>query len=354
MIAPTIKAEIIGRIRRGEYAPGQRLPTRMALTVEFNAARGTIDKVMAELQAEGLLRSSRGDGTYVLADVCQGQRHVFMVIPDAYILDLSPAGPWPTFLTRHCGGTPYTICQRRDLLRQRDRIAGCAARVIWVCPPGSSLTDIEDLHRQGIGQVLINRPHAQVGHVATDTMAGLRAMLAWLETRRGRKAGIGLLLPRFDLERPYRIEREAFFHEAAHEMGFRIVRMARAADDREASLTEAVRRFFQPPVPPVLFLPDIVFTPYVAMMARERGLVLGRDLIVLGTDAKSAMPGGACMGVPWRQLYEEAVAWALSEEPEPPRRLVAPEVWTDIDTEAMAIDTERKAMWDYIGKMIND
>lgn len=209
MIARKIKENITHRIRHGHYGPGEKLPTRMELVTEFQAARGTIDKVMGELRAEGYLRSCRGDGTYVSSGSRKNQRHVFMVIPNAYFFDRSPVGPWPKFMEMHC----------------------------W------------------------DSTHQRVGYVSTNTMEGLREMASWLLWKHGRRVDAGMLLPCFDLEKPYHIEREVFFTQVANELGLRISRIVRASDDSESSLNDAARRYFEPPVPKTLFLPDIIFQP---------------------------------------------------------------------------------------------
>lgn len=63
-----ITAELRGRIRSGDPAPGQRLPSTRAIAREWGVAIGTASRVLAALRAEGLVRVVPGVGT-VVADV---------------------------------------------------------------------------------------------------------------------------------------------------------------------------------------------------------------------------------------------------------------------------------------------
>lgn len=59
------------RIERGEWRPGQRLPSLQQLAEEFEVARLTARQAVQRLVAEGLLGSGRGQGTYVLSGVTE-------------------------------------------------------------------------------------------------------------------------------------------------------------------------------------------------------------------------------------------------------------------------------------------
>lgn len=61
-----IVEDLRARIRAGEYAPGGQLPSLSKLTAKHGVAGGTVDKAIAILEAEGLVRSEHGKGTYVV------------------------------------------------------------------------------------------------------------------------------------------------------------------------------------------------------------------------------------------------------------------------------------------------
>lgn len=54
------------RIESGEYAPGQRIPSEPDLEAESGLARGTIQKAIAALRADGLVITVRGKGSFVI------------------------------------------------------------------------------------------------------------------------------------------------------------------------------------------------------------------------------------------------------------------------------------------------
>lgn len=58
-------AIIAERIRTGEYKPGERIPSLVALIEEFGIANATGQKVMRALRADGLIRTEPGMGSFV-------------------------------------------------------------------------------------------------------------------------------------------------------------------------------------------------------------------------------------------------------------------------------------------------
>lgn len=60
-----IANELAEAIRRGVYAPGQRLPSEHSLAEQFGVNRHTIRRSVGSLRQLGLLRASQGSGTYV-------------------------------------------------------------------------------------------------------------------------------------------------------------------------------------------------------------------------------------------------------------------------------------------------
>lgn len=61
-IADKLRADIAS----GRLAVGGRMPTKTELAAEYDAALGTIDRALADLRREGLIRSDQGAGTFIL------------------------------------------------------------------------------------------------------------------------------------------------------------------------------------------------------------------------------------------------------------------------------------------------
>lgn len=62
-----VKEELINKIRTGEYALGDQLPAEPELAEIYNVSRGTVRKVLGELDDEGIISRRTGAGTFVMA-----------------------------------------------------------------------------------------------------------------------------------------------------------------------------------------------------------------------------------------------------------------------------------------------
>jgi GntR family phosphonate transport system transcriptional regulator len=64
-----IRDRLEARILDGTWAPGERLPTELALASEFGVNRHTVRRATASLIEQGLLRAEQGRGTFVQENV---------------------------------------------------------------------------------------------------------------------------------------------------------------------------------------------------------------------------------------------------------------------------------------------
>jgi DNA-binding GntR family transcriptional regulator len=60
-----IAGELRARIRTGQYAPGDRLPSLAELVADYDVTVGTATKAIGVLKDEGLARKEQGKGTFV-------------------------------------------------------------------------------------------------------------------------------------------------------------------------------------------------------------------------------------------------------------------------------------------------
>ena len=65
-ISRQLAAILRDRIQSGDLAPGRPVPSKRALTQEYGIAGSTVDKAMAILKAEGLIRPAKGLGLFVV------------------------------------------------------------------------------------------------------------------------------------------------------------------------------------------------------------------------------------------------------------------------------------------------
>src|SRR5690242_12243650 len=60
-----IAAQLRARIHRGDWAPGERLPSIPALATHYGVAKQTVQRTIDQLRIEGLLITRPGSGTFV-------------------------------------------------------------------------------------------------------------------------------------------------------------------------------------------------------------------------------------------------------------------------------------------------
>lgn len=63
----SVQAEVLGRIRSGEWPPGQIIPTEAKLAQELGCARATVNRALGALAQDGIVERRRRVGTRVIA-----------------------------------------------------------------------------------------------------------------------------------------------------------------------------------------------------------------------------------------------------------------------------------------------
>jgi len=94
-----IERAVLLRIARGEYVPGQRIPTCEALAAEFGANKNTVNKAYRSLAKRGYLLTRAGFGTFVsrrpvrmdLGDALDGVKGLLaLAVQEAKLSGLGP------------------------------------------------------------------------------------------------------------------------------------------------------------------------------------------------------------------------------------------------------------------------
>ena len=87
-----IKALILQSLHRGEWKPGEAIPSEIELAGRFRVSQGTVRKAIDELAAENLVVRRQGKGTYVATHAeTQVQYRFLKLVPDGG--DLNSEGP---------------------------------------------------------------------------------------------------------------------------------------------------------------------------------------------------------------------------------------------------------------------
>lgn len=68
---------LCSQIMRGDYHPGDKLPSLVDAGLQFNVNHNTIARVYMEMARQGIVESRRGEGTFVTEDhsVLDGMHH---------------------------------------------------------------------------------------------------------------------------------------------------------------------------------------------------------------------------------------------------------------------------------------
>lgn len=77
-LADQVADQLHALVRQGRWEPGQRLPAERQLAEQMGVSRPSLREAIQKLVSQGVLRSRRGDGTYV-----QERNHAFL-LPDTF------------------------------------------------------------------------------------------------------------------------------------------------------------------------------------------------------------------------------------------------------------------------------
>ncbi|SCL22330.1 transcriptional regulator, GntR family [Micromonospora pallida] len=178
-IADQLKA----RVRRGDWAPGERLPSIPAIAEMFGVAKQTVQRAVDQLRVEGILITKPGSGTYVrgtrrrLNRLSRGRYGGFR----GYHADLAaryrqhlvgvgraPAPPEVADVFGVPDGTELLV--RRHLVRTEDTPVEVGAS--WFLPTDTAGTSLE--RAEAFGRPLYQEAEEATGRryvTATDTIS---------------------------------------------------------------------------------------------------------------------------------------------------------------------------------------
>jgi GntR family transcriptional regulator len=178
-----IAAALRERIRRGDWQPGERLPSIPAMAEMFGVAKQTVQRTVDQLRVEGVLITKPGSGTYVrgtrrrLNRLSRGRygvhRGYHADLAARYRQQLASVGrePAPAEVADAFGvrdGTEMIV--RRHLVRTEDATVEVGAS--WFQIAGAAGTSLE--RREAYGRPLYQEAEEVLGRryaSATDTIS---------------------------------------------------------------------------------------------------------------------------------------------------------------------------------------
>ena len=81
---PQIKDPIVQGLQRGEWKPGEMIPSELELAARFQVSQGTVRKAVDELSTENLLVRRQGKGTRRHASRTSCALSIPVVVPDEH------------------------------------------------------------------------------------------------------------------------------------------------------------------------------------------------------------------------------------------------------------------------------
>ncbi|MFN7633764.1 MAG: GntR family transcriptional regulator [Acetobacteraceae bacterium] len=168
-----IQAALRSAIQGGEFPSGQPLPGEHALAARFGAARMTVRRALAALEAEGLVRREAGRGTWPSPDLPGVNADIrrFAAGSSVQVISAGPA-PLPAFAAALLGLAEGLAVLR--LVRVRGDAVGPFSHVTTFVPPGL----LDDLDPGVLGSGAVLDALAERGHVgagAEQFVAGAAA-----------------------------------------------------------------------------------------------------------------------------------------------------------------------------------
>jgi GntR family transcriptional regulator len=155
-----IAAHLRAQIRRGDWGPGERLPSIPAIAQQYGVAKQTVQRTIDALRIEGLLITKPGSGTYVrgtrrrLNRLSRGRygahRGYHADLAARYRQQLVEVGraPAPTEIADAYGvAAGVELVVRRHLVRTQDAVVEVGAS--WFKPTETAGTSLERMEAFG-------------------------------------------------------------------------------------------------------------------------------------------------------------------------------------------------------------
>lgn len=284
-----IIADLEGRISRADLQPGDLLPTRADLAREYDAARATVDKALAELSRRGLIDSGSGRRTVV-----RGKERTLGAIGVLWnwsedqerqggdYLDLLFRG-----IREACAEFMLEVHFRSAPLHTwPELVRGKGAQGILVVRPDyADAATIEGIHEAGVPVVLVPGvlEESPAPSVSSDNAAGTTAAVKLLHDLGHRSLGfVGLTATV-----PDHFERLTAFLEAAsrHGLPVRPEWLCLAHERNPGRYRERLSTSFRQDHHPTAILScDFMMTLALLGRLRDLNLVVPRDVSIIGFD----------------------------------------------------------------------
>ena len=73
--------DLTEKIKKGQYKPGEKLPSESQLTGEFSTSRITVTRALKELELKGIIYRIKGKGSFVSENTAERNKIISLIIP---------------------------------------------------------------------------------------------------------------------------------------------------------------------------------------------------------------------------------------------------------------------------------
>ncbi|WP_428029136.1 GntR family transcriptional regulator [Ancylobacter sp.] len=150
-----IKNLLIARVIKGEWGPGELLPSEMRLAAEYSVHQGTVRKALDEMAALGIVVRQQGKGTFVNASSMRHSTyHFFRVLPKSGTAMEAPSTEFVSIETAPATEEEHAHLRmptaQRDVVRSlRMRRFGSVPKIVErVAQPAYLFPGLADLYRE--------------------------------------------------------------------------------------------------------------------------------------------------------------------------------------------------------------
>jgi len=275
-----VKNDILANIRSGMYQPGERIPTREELIIQYSVTRTTINQALKELVSTGILATSKRGGTVVTGKKMRLKTAI--VSSSIPAVDHSPVdnegnAMWSILLAQDHDYNFDFIEEQK--LRQNLALIENYDCVVVIQPDVALLNRLPEYKDRVL---LVNRYMDELNFVSTNHRQAVRELTEYNIEQAGGDCQIFFLSPaRQDFVVQER--REGFVDAcAAKGLFYRICDFP--GNEYNDILNALLKLPFDKNKKIVLTSPVLSFTGAVIKMAAERGLVFNKNLFYSDFD----------------------------------------------------------------------
>ena len=285
--------------------PGEQIPSRNQLMRRFHCSRTVVERALAELTALGMLRGHQGRGTFVSG--CESET--------GNISRINVISPYDAVSFRSALSCILLNLNDLDIPMETIPTERAEAEMELLCTPGSLTVYINPgyellslmnfLRIRNVPQIIINREFDGFDRIYTDTLAGFREGIDYLQ--RVSNAPLSMVSRMPHISCPYLTPRLMSFYRACAERGITVkAENSFFLDDAAANNGDFSMLFKK--LPAKIAVCSREFSEPVLNFALKHHLKPGKDFHFLAfeySESLSAIPNIAIIRQKYDALYDE-------------------------------------------------